>query len=49
MAVSELLEQYRKLIILEDRDTLIELMQLYTDRQEYEKAAFLISLLRKES
>lgn len=47
MAVSELLEQYRKLIILEDLDTLIELMQLYTDRQEYEKAAFWMQRLER--
>ena len=36
----ELLENYRKLMVLEDADAMTELMQTYTDRGEFEKAAF---------
>ena len=36
----ELLDLYRKYIIEENADTAVELMQLYTDRGEYRKAAF---------
>lgn len=35
-----LLEYYRKVIIFEEEDVVAELMQLYTDLGEYEKAAF---------
>lgn len=37
---NELLAHYRKMMVLEERDTAIEIMQLYTDRGAYEKAAF---------
>lgn len=39
-AVDELLENYEKVMVSECHDTAIEIMQLYTDRGEYEKAAF---------
>ncbi|MFG6321969.1 MAG: hypothetical protein K1W41_10670 [Lachnospiraceae bacterium] len=39
-ALEELLENYEKVMILEGHDSAIEIMQIYTDRGEYEKAAF---------
>lgn len=36
----ELLDLYRSYIIEENAETAVELMQLYTDREEYRKAAF---------
>lgn len=39
-AMEELLENYEKAMISEGYETAIEIMQLYTDRGEYEKAAF---------
>lgn len=39
-AMEELLVNYEKVMISEGYETAIELMQLYTDRREYEKAAF---------
>lgn len=39
-AMQELLENYEKMMISEGYETAIEIMQLYTDRGEYEKAAF---------
>lgn len=38
--LDELLANYEKMIILESYDTAIELMQIYTDRGEFEKASF---------
>lgn len=38
--IVELLENYRKLIVAEDVDTITEIMQIYTDRGEYGKASF---------
>ncbi len=38
--LEELLIYYRRIMVLEDSDTAIEIMQLYTDRGEYEKASF---------
>lgn len=38
--LKELLDLYRSYIIEENADTAVELMQLYTDRGEYSKAAF---------
>lgn len=38
--LKELLDLYRSYIIQENADTTLELMQLYTDRGEYQKAAF---------
>ncbi len=38
--LQELLVQYRKLTVDEEADVMIELMQIYTDLQEYEKASF---------
>lgn len=38
--LEELLVYYRKIMALEAAETAIELMQLYTDRGEYEKASF---------
>lgn len=38
--LKELLDLYRSYIIEESADTAVELMQLYTDRGEYQKAAF---------
>lgn len=38
--IDELLIYYRKIMVQENSDIAIEIMQLYTDRGEYEKAAF---------
>ncbi|MDE5823313.1 MAG: hypothetical protein K2H91_01305, partial [Lachnospiraceae bacterium] len=38
--INELLANYEKLIVLENYETVIEIMQSYTDRGEYEKASF---------
>ena len=38
--LKELLDLYRSYIIQENADTAVELMQLYSDRGEYQKAAF---------
>lgn len=38
--LKELLDLYKSYIIEESADTAVELMQLYTDRGEYQKAAF---------
>lgn len=38
--IDSLLENYRKLLVHEDMDCMIEIMQLYTDRHEYGKASF---------
>ena len=38
--VNELLDLYRSYMIEENAETAVELMQLYTDREEYRKAAF---------
>lgn len=44
----ELLLLYRQLVIHEDEEILIELMQLYTDGQQYEKAAFWMEKKEKQ-
>ena len=44
----ELLLSYRQLVIHEDEKILIELMQLYTDGQQYEKAAFWMEKKEKQ-
>ncbi len=38
--IDELLHYYRKLIVLENEETIVELMQIYTDMGEYQKASF---------
>lgn len=38
--MNSLLLLYRKLVVVEDEETMIELMQTYTDLQMYEKAAY---------
>lgn len=38
--MKELLFYYRKIMIMEDADTMVELMQIYSDCHEYEKASF---------
>lgn len=38
--MNSLLELYRKLVIIEDEDTVTELMQMYTDVRMYEKASY---------
>lgn len=38
--LDELLTNYEKAMVLESYETDVEIMQLYTDRREYEKAAF---------